>query len=296
MSYWLARLADCIQPLHQRVLIACPQNSHTGLRAWAEMADFPDSNILNCPQGAGEVEQLAACLSASPPSGPVLVVKAGYILGASFDAARMLQLAAVRDRDVICFTATQSSPQQQHQGFAVRPTGTGVCPLLELGGGASSGSGTFRSLPFYVLTQATARAAASSRAASLEEFLEGRASANPVYGLEVPEVWSAEAWGAHQAALHSKAQAAEQPAPGEQLPQRFTDAGLWEYEVKAEHPAYSTSSNTWGQKPPSQHELPPTWAGIQGGLNCMGGGGGGRGNTGLRTGKRRSKAHSSFDW
>ena len=59
MSYWLARLSDCLQPLHQRILIACSQDSHTGLRAWAEMSDFPAANILNCSEGSGEKATLA---------------------------------------------------------------------------------------------------------------------------------------------------------------------------------------------------------------------------------------------
>ena len=108
----------------------------------------------------------------------------------------------MRDRDVLCYTATQNAADLLSQGFPVTPMEAGVCPQLALGGEASSSD--YSSVPIYVLTQSTARAAAASQAATLEQFLTDRAATHPVYGLEMPEVWTPEAWGAHQVATDSR--------------------------------------------------------------------------------------------
>mmetsp|Transcript_14019 Transcript_14019/g.16985 ORF Transcript_14019/g.16985 Transcript_14019/m.16985 type:complete len:512 (+) Transcript_14019:62-1597(+) len=49
-----------------------------------------------------------------------------------------------------------------------------------------------------------------------------------------------------------------------ELPVRFTDASLISHKSKAQHPVYTTSSNEYGHKLPSQQEMPMKWHGIRG--------------------------------
>ena len=48
------------------------------------------------------------------------------------------------------------------------------------------------------------------------------------------------------------------------MPERFTDASLWRWRRKQQHPVYLTSNNDYGAKPPSQQMLPPSWHGVKG--------------------------------
>lgn len=48
------------------------------------------------------------------------------------------------------------------------------------------------------------------------------------------------------------------------MPERFTDASLWRWRRKYEHPVYMTSNNVPGAKPPSQQMLPLSWHGAKG--------------------------------
>ena len=48
------------------------------------------------------------------------------------------------------------------------------------------------------------------------------------------------------------------------MPERFTDASLWRWRRKHEHPVYMTSNNEYGAKPPSQQMLPLSWHGVKG--------------------------------
>lgn len=48
------------------------------------------------------------------------------------------------------------------------------------------------------------------------------------------------------------------------MPERFTDATIWRWRRKQQHPVYMTSNNEYGAKPPSQQMLPPSWHGVKG--------------------------------
>ncbi|KAI8808127.1 hypothetical protein BJ742DRAFT_809812 [Cladochytrium replicatum] len=46
-----------------------------------------------------------------------------------------------------------------------------------------------------------------------------------------------------------------------QLPKRFEDPGSWSYKVKKQHPLFTTTSNQYGKRPPTAHEMPATFKG-----------------------------------
>ncbi|KAJ2995932.1 hypothetical protein HDV02_000283 [Globomyces sp. JEL0801] len=45
------------------------------------------------------------------------------------------------------------------------------------------------------------------------------------------------------------------------LPMRFEEPDLWKYDVKKQHPLYTTTTNTYGSQPPTVHDMPSTFQG-----------------------------------
>eukprot|EP00842_Homolaphlyctis_polyrhiza_P001621 jgi/Hompol1/245/HPOL_000394-RA len=45
------------------------------------------------------------------------------------------------------------------------------------------------------------------------------------------------------------------------LPRRFEEPGIWKYKVKQQNPMYTTTSNQYGQMPPTVHDMPTVFRG-----------------------------------
>ncbi|KAJ3321885.1 hypothetical protein HDV06_003751 [Boothiomyces sp. JEL0866] len=45
------------------------------------------------------------------------------------------------------------------------------------------------------------------------------------------------------------------------LPKRFEEPDIWKYQVKKQHPMFSTTANTYGSQPPTIHDMPTTFQG-----------------------------------
>ena len=175
----------------------------------------------------------------------------------------------------------------------------GACPRL-LAADASSLSHTVPLCLLTPATQARAQAQAQARAeaqasCSVAAVIRQLIASGELFGLSASRHCTAEAWADEKRGTARDAAKQHQLHPmGADLPERFTDAGLWDYgTIKREHAAYSTSSNLYGCKPPSQHELHLSWNAIKGGLADVGGSA--RGNTSLKTAVRKSIIHHSMD-
>ena len=161
---------------------------------------------------------------------------------------------------------------------------------------AADASSLSHTVPLCLLTPATAQAQAQAQAScSVAAVIRHLIASGELFGLSASRHCTAEAWADERREIARETVKQHQLHPmGAGLPERFTDAGLWEYgAIRREHPAYSTSSNLYGCKPPLQHELHLSWNAIKGGLADVGGGA--RGNTSLKTAVRKSNIHHTMD-
>ena len=165
---------------------------------------------------------------------------------------------------------------------------------------AADASSLIHTVPLCLLTPATAQAQAQAPAqaqasCSVAAVMRQLIASGELFGLSASRHCTAEAWADEKREIARETAKQHQLHPmGADLPERFTDAGLWDYGViRMEHPAYSTSSSLYGCKPPSQHELHLSWNAINGGLADLGGSA--RGNTSLKTAVRKSTIHHTMD-
>lgn len=71
---------------------------------------------------------------------------------------------------------------------------------------------------------------------------------------------------------------------------------MFKFKAKQEHPVFTTSSNAYGKKVPTQHEMPLKWSGVKGEFtSTQFAGGPSKGTTGFNTSVTKSKVHKLMD-
>ncbi|KAL0036162.1 hypothetical protein WJX79_006434 [Trebouxia sp. C0005] len=222
--------------------------------------------ILSAPLGSSVAPNQVAALSAfaalgSPPE-TLVVIDGASLCEPGFSLHRFIQHSLVRGKD--CFAFSSGPTEQLGQQVQVQLEGSSANPrVIGLQALQSDSANAF--FCFYQQHWKLLHGQTDMSASSVLQINTGEAGAS---GVDTAPMHAVLHEFNHSYAAAMTAEAYARYMQGRSgvlgMPERFTDASLWRWRRKQQHPVYMTSNNEYGAKPPSQQMLPPSWHGVKG--------------------------------
>ena len=174
----------------------------------------------------------------------ILLIDASFVCGASFDLSWVLQMGLLRGKPITCFVKNKHSEPVPPNFFPAELGAVGVCCRLAA---CSSGvPANYHTVPLLLMETQSFRAAAPTSIAAL---VAAKLAGGDLHGFHIEACLQPKEWWESQEQLRNTALNAYQQSDGEQnLPERFSDAALWQHNAAKEHPVYTTSSREIGSK------------------------------------------------
>lgn len=215
---------------------------------------------------------------------------ASLVYGDDFSLARVLVLAKLRSKDLLCFSKQRGPAPASHQYFEIGLASQRACPRL-LSSTSAPGTAHHVAVPLYVFLPERTFPLHKKGMLSWRAYAQDLVAAGlEVYGMEVSYPCPINAWVSRLDAARKEVASSSAAA----LPTRFKEPEAWDYgAVRKEHPLYTTSNHQIGVIKPSQYDMHDTWAGMKSSVSGLGLTQ--KSSAGFRTAIRSSKIHGSMD-